>query len=274
MKFYRLSILLFLISCNGGNNTPIVKDQEVVVTKTQAPTLQDQGVTKIQDQQILVKDQEIVVKDQEIDAKIEPIDIDKKLTAPVGVDCHKFFTEEGVEDAKETGKLYISDKQYMMMEGNGDYAIVFKLGYSPLDDRLILVASTIGVKKVCYKADSQIMIGLWLDEKRKTKEGYVLFGSHKKNCGTAKNFQQIDKGAMAVYPIPLRSRFFQDALIYKSVGAFALTDKKDKGILVEHMTYSVTSDNLRNGLRCAYRALGYEYMLFKDLEENRLNRLE
>jgi hypothetical protein len=261
MKFYLLSILMFLFSCSKSNETATTTTQPATTTKEQAVTVKDQGVP--------VKDQEVAIKDQEVVVKEEPVDIDRRLKAPEGVDCDKFFTAEGIAEADKTQKIYIADKEYRLYEANAQYVITLRLGYLPDQKILAILSSTIGEGKVCYDADSPIMIGLTLDETLKNKRGFVLAGSHKRNCGTAKTQNKASDSAVAIYPINVRSNFFQDALFYRPLGVYAVTNvKTEKGIMAEHL-FPRYSQELMNGFRCAYKAFGYEYVLFKDLEDIR-----
>jgi hypothetical protein len=244
-----LPILLFMFACSKNEAQPVVV--KVV----------DQGIVVVKDKSLPL-DQSLPVKDQEV----KEVSLDEKYEAPEAFDCEKFFTAEGIEEAHKTNSPYIADKEYYFIEKNADYVLTAKLGYLPQEKFLAIFMTTVGKKKVCYQKETQLMVTLLLDEKKDERRSYMLDGIHKQNCGNARKIQDKNK-AISIYLVPELSKFFQMALISRSLGAFARFDSKYNGIVGQH--YSVNhSLAFMNGLRCAYKAMGYKHLKVTNLLDN------
>jgi len=245
-------IFLFMFACSKNEEPAVVK-------------IVDQGVKSLPMDQKLPVDQSLPV-DQKLPVKDQEVNLDEKYEAPEAFDCEKFFTADGIAEAHKTNSPYIAEKEYFFIEKNADYVLTAKLGYLPQEKFLAIFMTTVGHKKVCYQKETQLMVTLLLDEKKDERRSYMLDGIHKQNCGNARKVQDKNK-AISIYLVPEQSRFFQMALISRSLGAFARFDSSYKGIVGQH--YNVNhSLAFMNGLRCAYKAMGYKYMKVTNLLDN------
>jgi len=230
--------------------------------EAQPVVVKDQGIVVVKDKSLPL-DQSLPEKDQEVKA----VDPDKKHPIPETVDCEKFFTAEGIAEAHKTNSPYIADKEYFLIEKNADYVLTLRLGYLPQEKFLAIFMTTAGKKKVCYDKETSLMFTLLHDEDTGERRSYMLDGIHNQNCGTARKVQDKNK-AVGIYLVPERSKFFQFAMVARSIGAWAIIEHKNyKGIVCQHYSEN-HSLALMNGFRCAYKAMGYTHLTVTNLLDN------
>jgi hypothetical protein len=262
-----LLLLNSIVACNGNDtNTP------VAIINNKVPSIPAPEIVKAEEP---ITAENVVPKTEPkvVDAGI-PIDMEikapvKKKSAIQGVTCKSFFDKESFEESNTKGELFVASREYFLFTTKITHGTTVRIGYIPRTKDLALFTTIVGNKKTCMSKNSLLAITL------KDSSGNLVVhsfeGIHTKNCGTAKKIQDKEK-AVGIFPIPINSNFFQNALLQEPI---RLVYEVNNGQVMafDHLEDTNVAE-FRNGLRCAYEAIGYTERITDDLVDTRINKEE
>ena len=186
------------------------------------------------------------------------VDQELQREAPMGEDCEKYFPEDALKNEENfTDGIYVAEKIYtaIKLDRNNPTALMMQLGYIKKTGSLHLFVHTLG-SPICYENKSPMVIRLPGDNDDSVE--YKLKGLHKAHCGTAKRVEDPNK-SFTLFELPIDSFFYQEALDNLIKDFMPISVSKNTLPYV-HYSYD-HSLYFRNGLRCAYRAMGQKHYI-------------
>lgn len=251
-----IAILLLLntfLACSDPSNpTPQVE------IKSDTLTLPKPEVVKVEEPII----EEKVVEKPIADAKIEdasiPLDMEKEkpkqdfFAAPKGEDCRNYFDKKSFDETQEKGNPFVAGREYLVFTENIKQAASVRIGYLPNFKKLALIVTVFGNRRVCL--DKESLLAITLIDRNEELTVFSFDGVHNYNCGTAEKLKDKTKKATGIYLLPVDSFFYQRAL-YESTKKFVLEVNNGNAMGFNYLEDKHAKD-FRNGLRCAYEAIG------------------